>query len=127
LTTRYVAVHSISSCTAEPELMRIEGSIKPTGEIMLDRAAWCDLINKRPELRRPAPREGVNPFTKKPTVYRPSDDAAEVVLDGDVIGSASWSQSDEPLVNVSVVPAGLPLVHEWAAELRGVFVADSED
>jgi hypothetical protein len=106
--------------------MKIEGSIQPAGGVAFDRAAWCNLIDKRPELRHPSPREAINPFTKKPHIYRPPDDAAEVVLNGDVIGNASWSQSEEPLVNVSVEPAGLPLVQEWAAELRGVFVADSE-
>jgi hypothetical protein len=34
--------------------------------------------------------------------------------------------SDEPLVNVSVEPAGLPLVQAWASELGGMFVPDSD-
>jgi hypothetical protein len=105
--------------------MAIEGSIRPAGGVTFDRATWCRFIDTRPELRHPSPREIINPFTKKPTTVRPSDDAAEVVLDGSVIGSASWSMSDEPLVNVSVDPAGLPLVQEWASALRGVFVPDS--
>ena len=106
--------------------MKIEGSIQPAGGVTFDKAAWCELIDKRPELRHPAPREGINPFTKKPHVYRPPDDAAEVLLNGNVIGNASWSQSEGPLVNVSVESAGLSLVQEWARELGGTFVADSE-
>ena len=106
--------------------MKIEGSIQPADGVMFDKAAWCGLIDKRPELRRPAPREGINPFTKKPHVYQPPNDAAEVLLNGHVIGSASWSQSEEPLVNVSVESAGLPLVQEWARELGGAFVADAD-
>jgi hypothetical protein len=106
--------------------MKIEGTFRPAGAVAFDRATWCNLIDKRPELRRPAPREGINPFTKKPTMFRPPDDAAEVLLDGSVIGSAHWSMSEEPLVNVSVELAGLSLVKEWAAELHGVFVANPE-
>ena len=106
--------------------MKIEGSIKPAGGTTFDKAAWCELIDRRSELRRPAPREGINPFTKEPHVYRPPYDAAEVLLNGNVIGDASWSQSEEPFVYVSVEPAGLPLVQEWAAKLGGAFVADSE-
>lgn len=106
--------------------MKIEGSIQPAGGLSFDKAAWCSLIDKRPELRHPAPRRGINPFTKEPTTFCPPDDAAEVVVDGNVIGSASWSISDEPLVNVSVEAVALLLVQEWAAELHGVFVADSE-
>src|SRR3954454_6907212 len=107
--------------------MRIEGSIQPAGEVTFDRAAWCNLVDKRPELRRPALREIINPFTKKPTTVRPTDDAAEVLLNGSVIGSASWSMSEAALVNVSVEPAGLPFVRERAAELRGIFVAGSDN
>jgi hypothetical protein len=90
--------------------MKIEGSIQPASEATFNRAAWCDLVGKRPELRRPAPREIINPFTKKPTTVRATEDAAEIVLNGNVIGNASWSTSEEPLVNVSVEPAGLPFV-----------------
>ena len=105
--------------------MKIEGSIQPAGGATFDKAAWCELIDKRPELRRPAPHEGINPFTKKPTVYRPPDDAAEVLLNGNVIGNATWSQSEEPVINVTVEPAGLPLVQELASKLGGTFVSDS--
>jgi hypothetical protein len=106
--------------------MKIEGSIQPAGAVTFDKAAWCEFIGRRPELRRPGPREGINPFTKKPQVYRPRNDAAEILLNGNVIGSASWSQSEESLVNVSVESAGLTLVQEWAAELGGVFIPRSE-
>lgn len=105
--------------------MKIRGSIQPAGGKTFDKAAWCALIDKRRELRRPAPRAGINPFTKKAQVYQPAQDAAEVLLDGNVIGSASWSQSDEPVVNVGIDSVGLRLVREWAAELGGTFVAES--
>jgi hypothetical protein len=106
--------------------MKIEGAIHSAGGVSFDKAAWCRLIERRPELRHPAPREIINPFNRKPTTVQPPADMAEVVLDGRVFGSASWSTSDEPIVNVSVEAAGLPLVQEWAAELGGVFVPYSD-
>jgi hypothetical protein len=45
----------------------------------------------------------------------------DVVIDGRKLGSAWWSMSEEPLVNVSVEPSALPLVLEWAKELGGEF------
>jgi hypothetical protein len=48
------------------------------------------------------------------------------VLNGSVIGNSNSSLSDESLINISVEPAGPRFVHEWAAELQAVFVADSE-
>jgi hypothetical protein len=103
--------------------MRVEGAILPAGNgSRVNREAWCGLIDSRPELRRPQPWQAINPFTREPMVVRPSDDVAEVVVDGMAVGDASWSMSeDEPLVNVSVQRSALPLVLQWAAELGGEF------
>ena len=105
--------------------MQIEGVIRPVGASPFNRAGWCELVTRRPELRRPAPREIINPFTRKPTTVRATDDAAEILLGGNVIGHASWSMSEEPLVNVSIESAGLHLVREWAIDLHGEFVPTS--
>jgi hypothetical protein len=104
--------------------MEIRGSIRPAGTAPFDKAVWCEFIQKRPELRSPAPREGINPFTKKPVLFRSRKDEAEIMLNGVVIGGADWSQSEEPLINVSVEASGLPLVQELASALGGTFVAD---
>lgn len=102
--------------------MRIDGCIRPVDGITpFDRRAWCDVVARHSEFRRPAPREITNPFTKKPATVQPPQGAAEVWLDGNLVGNVSWSMSAEPLVNVSVEPPAIPLVHQWAAELGGVF------
>jgi hypothetical protein len=72
-------------------------------------------------LRRPAPLQGRNPRTGQPIILHATEDAAEVVWAGRSVGSASWSLSEEPLVNVSVAPDALFLVREWAAALGGEF------
>lgn len=106
--------------------MRIEGVILPRGEeSRVNREAWCQLVESRAELRRPQPRQALNPFTGKATLIKAAPDVAEVVVDGVVVGNVGWSVSEEdPLVNVSVEPCARPSVLEWAAELGGEFRED---
>jgi hypothetical protein len=103
--------------------MRIEGVILPTGDASgVTWEAWCELVRRRPEFRRPPPRQVTDPFTRQPTTIWPRPDVAEVLLEGRPVGDVWWTMSeDEPLVNVSVEPSTLPMVLEWAAELGGEF------
>lgn len=105
--------------------MRVEGAIVPAGEgSRVNRDAWCRLIDSCPELRRPQPRQAINPFTREPMVVWPSDDFAQVVIEGIAVGDVYWSMSDQPLINVSIERSALPLVLQWAAELGGEFRED---
>jgi hypothetical protein len=102
--------------------MQIEGAIHPVGgEAGFTREAWCQLVAARPEFRRRPPRQGRNPFTGGAMTIRPRPDAAEVVVDGRVVGQVYWSRADGPMVNVSIEPSALPLVREWAEALKGEF------
>lgn len=56
---------------------------------------------------------------------RAAADAAMVVVTGQVVGEVFWSMSEQPLINVSVEPAAMPFVLEWAAALGGEFSPDS--
>ena len=106
--------------------MRIEGAIRPTGTHSgFGREAWLRLVGDRREFRPPRPRVTRNAFDGEEVTLRPTPDAAEVLLDGRVVGEVHWSMSEEPLVVVSVEPAAIPLVHEWAAALGGEFRTDS--
>jgi hypothetical protein len=105
--------------------MRVEGAIRPAGrQAGFDREAWCRLVRDRPEFRRPSPRVARNPFDGALITLRTTPDVAEVLLDSRVVGEVYWSMSEEPLVVVSVEPAAIPLVHEWAAALGGEFRSD---
>jgi hypothetical protein len=106
--------------------MRIEGTIHPigTGE-GFTREAWCQLVGRRPEFRRHAPREARNPFSGCTMIVRSPEDAAEVLLGGRSVGEVFWSMSEEPLINVSVEPSALPLVLEWAAAIGGQYCPDT--
>ncbi len=102
--------------------MRIEGFICPIGEgAAFSREAWCQLVSSRPEFLRPPPRQFRNPFTGGTMTVHPAPDAADIVLEGQTVGAVYWSMSEKRLVNVSIEPSALPLVHEWAATLAGEF------
>ena len=106
--------------------MRIEGTIRPTRDgTGFDREAWCRLVSRRPEFRRYLPRQIRNPFTGKSVTIQPRADGAEVLKEGHPVGNVSWSESDEPLVCVSVEPSAMSLVLEWAKELAGEFHRES--
>ena len=105
---------------------RITGSIYPIeGNSGFVRAAWCQFVQSRDELRSPpqSNRQIPNPFKRGEMIPLPppADDIAKVVLDGREVGSAYWSMSDEPLICVIVEALAKPLVQEWAAALGGVF------
>ena len=74
-----------------------------------------------PEFLRPPPRQFRNPFTGGTMTVHPAPDAADIVLEGQTVGAVYWSMSEKRLVNVSIEPSALPLVHEWAATLAGEF------
>ena len=55
--------------------MRVEGAILPAGDgSEVNEQAWCRLVDRRPEFRRPVPRQAINPFTRKPMVVRATPD-----------------------------------------------------
>lgn len=105
--------------------MKIDGVIRPkNGSSSFNFESWCDFVRSRPELVRPEPKIGKNPFTGEPVEFKASQDAAEIVVDGSIVGSASWSMSEEPLVNVTIEESRIALVKEWAEELNGEFHPD---
>jgi hypothetical protein len=105
----------------EQSVDKIQGAIRPKGTGKFDRETWCEFVAQRPEFRFPEPREVRNPFTGKSMTVRRNPADPDVVIDGRTLGIASWSMSEEPLVNVSVEPTAIPLVLEWANELSGEF------
>jgi hypothetical protein len=66
----------------------------------INKQRWIDLIHEHPNLVAPEPRQGINPFTKKPTVIQPRIDVARVVRDGKEMGLMSWAEDESNLINV---------------------------
>jgi hypothetical protein len=88
----------------------------------MSRQRWIDLISGHPNLVRPQPHQGINPFTKGPMVIHPRPDIAQMVIDGVAVGSMSWAEDDSNLINVWGDPqAMVPLAREVANLLGGRF------
>jgi hypothetical protein len=88
----------------------------------IDHRSWIALIREHPQLVQPEAREAINPFTKETMVVQPRPDVARVVVDGEVVGSMSWSEDDSNLINVfGETKAVVPLAIEIAGSLGGRF------
>ena len=84
---------------------------------------WIELIREHPNLEPVPPRQGINPFTKKPFVYRPRPDVARVVLGGKYVGLMSWAEDgSNRVVVVGEPPVVAPLARGIAKTLGGRLV-----
>lgn len=90
----------------------------------IDRSAWMALVKARNDLLLPQPRAGVNPFTKKPVMFDPPKDSANVFVNEQHVGSFHWSQNEENVISVWGDLAHVrPIAEGIARELGGVFLA----
>jgi hypothetical protein len=89
----------------------------------INNAQWIEMIHEHPSLEPVPPREGINPFTRKPTVYPAPADSARVVVGGKEVGSMEWAMDDSNMINVYGDPeVVIPLAREIAEALGGRFV-----
>jgi hypothetical protein len=94
----------------------------------IDNQRWIDLIREHPNLVPPEPHEGISPFTKRPMVIKPLPDVARVIIDGQEVGSMSWSLDDSNLINVFGQPqAVVQVAIEIAQVLGGRFRASTDE
>jgi len=68
--------------------------------VPLDQERWLALIASRSEFVVPEPVVGTNPFTGKPSEFRPHPASARVVLDGIDVGSMHWAMDSSSAVIV---------------------------
>jgi hypothetical protein len=71
------------------------GTIEPSGDVAAGgRLEWIRLIEVYPQLSPVPPREGINPFTKGPHLYRARPDTARVLAEIGEIGLIHWAEDD---------------------------------
>lgn len=99
--------------------MRIDGVIIPNDDNPFNKEIWICVLDSRPEFRRACSRTSRHPLNRTAMTIHAAPDPAGIWLHDELIGNVSWSHSEQPLINVSIEPAGLPLVQEWAAVLGG--------
>jgi hypothetical protein len=93
----------------------------------VDLDLWRRIVAATPYLRRPPPRNIINPFTGQPAVHTPPDTDAQILVDNFAIGAISESlagdhdldvwASDETRDEVERVAVAV------AAELGGKYVS----
>jgi hypothetical protein len=70
------------------------GTIEPGAEHAIGKPEWINLIEAHPHLSSSPPKQGINPFTRKPHLYQPNPTGALVVIEGSQIGSIHWAMDD---------------------------------
>ena len=107
--------------------MRFHGSIASTPDPPgIDRRRWTELIAAHPNLARVRDREGINPFTRAPMIYRAAPDSADVIVDGAEVGTMTWAQDGSHQIWVEGVAELVePLALEVASKLNGVYQRDA--
>jgi hypothetical protein len=83
---------------------------------------WTQLLATHPQLTPVPAREGVNPFTEAPFVYRAHPGDANVVVAGTHVGTMTWAQDGTHRIAVdgdaSLVE---PVAVAVASELGGIY------
>ena len=67
--------------------MNLLGTIEPKDGSVADRPEWIRLIDSHPDLGRSSDVSGINPFTKRPMIFKGNPDGAQVRVKSSVVGS----------------------------------------
>ena len=91
--------------------MKLLGTVEPFDGATAERNAWVALISAHSSLAPVAPRQGINPFTRKPHSFEARADSARIVLDGIDVGTVfSTSSLQRPGLDNFVWPTSLVLL-----------------
>ena len=106
------------------------GTIEPEPGSLAGKDEWIALNSAHSALASVAPKQGTNPFSRKPMVYSPSPDAATVVVDGTTIGAIHWAMNDSRQLIVWSEPEAknrlVVIASDVASRLGWRFVAREE-
>ena len=108
--------------------MELLGTIEPGADLAVGKPEWIRLIGEHPQLSPVPDREGVNPFSREPHLYKANPDHARVLMQLEQVGSIHWAMdgsrrlvvwadtgSEESVRNIAV---------DVASRLGWRFVAD---
>jgi hypothetical protein len=109
--------------------MELLGTIEPGADLAVGKPEWIRLIGEHPQLSTMPDREGVNPFTRKPYLYKANPDLARVCVQLEQVGSIHWAMDDSRRLVVWAEPGSEQSVRniaqDVASRLGWRFVADS--
>jgi hypothetical protein len=85
--------------------------------------AWCAFVKGHPGLSPLSPRPGKNPRTGEPMMIQPRPDAVWILVDGEQVGFAGWTQADADQVDFwGDMSRVTPEARQIADELNAEFV-----
>jgi hypothetical protein len=113
-------------------MSRTVGQIESTsGQPTLDIDSWIAMIDLHPRLQRAEDRPGVNPFTKKPTMFRASPTSGIVKFEEKRAGNIYPAEDGTPVLIVDAEEgceaAVLGVAEEVAASLGYRFARSLND
>src|ERR1700744_5295804 len=72
--------------------MELLGTVEPLDGATAERNAWVALISAHSSLAPVTPRQGINPFTRKPHSFEARADSARILLDEIDVGAVRWAE-----------------------------------
>jgi hypothetical protein len=85
--------------------MKLLGTVEPFDGATAERNAWVALISAHSSLAPVAPRQGINPFTRKPHSFEARADSARILLDDIDVGTVHWAEDGSSRLVVWSTPA----------------------
>ena len=71
--------------------MELVGTIERGSDVTMCQSEWIRLIGAHPELSPVPDREGINPFSKQPMLYKARPDTARVLVGAADVGLIHWA------------------------------------
>jgi hypothetical protein len=99
--------------------MEFLGTIEPGVDSAVGKPEWIRLIEEHPQLALSPAREGINPFTRGPMLFKPKPDAARVMAGPETIGSIYWALDDSRRLVVSAEAGSEEQVRTVAEDIAG--------
>ena len=72
--------------------MKLLGAIEPGIVGTAGKPQWIWLIESHPQLSHVPDKQGVNPFTRRPMLYKAAPDCARVLAGGIEVGMIHWAE-----------------------------------
>lgn len=70
------------------------GTIEPGADLATGKPEWVRVIDVHPQLAPFPAREGINPFTRGPHLFKADPYAARVRVESRQVGSIHWAMDD---------------------------------
>ena len=106
------------------------GTIEPSPDSDAGKNEWIALIGVHSALALYEPKQGINPFTKAPILFKPHPDTARVIVDGSQVGSIHWAMDDSRRLVVWAETAAksrvIAIANDVASRLGWCFLAHNE-